>query len=632
MTSVELYVAKANNDRLQLWIDSTEALKRAVIKSLGKVVRQNIQEVRYLFQRMSVTDILAKVTARYGQMQKDTNRADLKERILTTLPTSDGLDTHISNLKEMFEISNTAGFPIDEKDHVDTFRETICGHPLLVKILETFDFDFPDARHLTFLQLTDYLTLHLPHLRHAQITATRAHANLVAATAYAALESESEKLRKEFDQFKRKRTTQPPKKQNKQKKYSTQGLSNVGTDAASEQKYCFLHGFQKSHTSSECKVLAGDKTKFTNEMRRAKGPNNPPRESTNINGQKASAAPRRISANVAFDSDQEAASEHGEYDNNDSSGDEETAAFLASVLDDKNDSDESSGYFPPDYSTTQVTAMMVHDDIILLDDACPRATLIAAPIDDYIDQLIEREDEAEVNELNEQEDTADSKFSIRLLFPDKQTQTLIFPVRKRMPVSLLHLQISELTELLVGPSWNFDILEHRGTISDRVFPNTNVPCPFLQEGTRVLVYFTRPDPTHPPSPIPLGSSSLDVAPAVGGWCPIESVRETNKSPISTRKTPYEPPSNLGTMEGSSRAEEEITTTPHGTMEESHVALNPGKGKHFEHDLSKMRKQTTTPNREYLLAYRRRFTIFQRFLGDRAIEIIETDAETRGTTP
>ena len=39
MTNVELYVAKAANDRLQLWLDSLEVLKRAVVKSLGRVVR-----------------------------------------------------------------------------------------------------------------------------------------------------------------------------------------------------------------------------------------------------------------------------------------------------------------------------------------------------------------------------------------------------------------------------------------------------------------------------------------------------------------------------------------------------------------------------------------------------------------
>ncbi len=329
MTSVELYVAKANNDKLQLWIDSTEALKRAVIKSLGKVVRQIIQEVRYLFQRLSVTDILARVTACYGQMQKDT-RADLKKRMLTTLPTADGLDTHISNLREMFEISNTAGFPVDEKDKVDTFRETICGHPLIVKVLETFDFDFPDARQVTFLQLTDYLILHLPNLKHAQVTATRAHANLVAATAYAALETESRQLRRELDQIKRKRTPQSIKKQkNKQKKHNTLGLSNFSTDETNERKYCFLHGFQKSHTSSECKVLAGDKTKFTNEMRRAKGPNNPPGGSTKVNGQKTSAKPRRVTANVAFETNQEPVSDAEDYGYDDNSEDDETATFLA---------------------------------------------------------------------------------------------------------------------------------------------------------------------------------------------------------------------------------------------------------------------------------------------------------------
>ena len=101
--------------------------------------------------------------------------------------------------------------------------------------------------------------------------------------------------------------------------------------------------------------------------------------------------------------------------------------------------------------------------------------------------------------------------------------TLIFSVRKQMPVARLRLKISKLVEspnlvhLLVGPSWIEDILEHQGTITDRFFPNTNTPCPYLQQGTRVLVYLSRPDTNHPPSPVPFGSSSLDIAQAVGGW-------------------------------------------------------------------------------------------------------------------
>jgi hypothetical protein len=88
MSSVELYVAKASNDRLQLWIDSGEALKRAVIKSLGRSVRQIVRDTKVRFQRLSVGNIIDRVRARYGQMQKDTN-TNLKERMLTLLPSID---------------------------------------------------------------------------------------------------------------------------------------------------------------------------------------------------------------------------------------------------------------------------------------------------------------------------------------------------------------------------------------------------------------------------------------------------------------------------------------------------------------------------------------------------------------
>ena len=131
MTNVELYVAKASNDRLQVWIDSSEVLKRAVIKSLGKIVRQVVREKKVRFQRLSVAAIIAKVRERYGKMQKDTKK-NLKERMTTMLQTADGLDTHISNLQDMFDISETAGFPVDEIEKADLFRESVSGHPIIV--------------------------------------------------------------------------------------------------------------------------------------------------------------------------------------------------------------------------------------------------------------------------------------------------------------------------------------------------------------------------------------------------------------------------------------------------------------------------------------------------------------------
>ena len=192
MTSVELYVAKAANDRTQSWIDSTEALKRAVIKSLGRVIRQMVRAPKVRFQRMSVADIMTKVRARYGCMQRDT-KANLREKMLTMLPTTDKLDTHISDLDDMFEVSEIAGFPIDENTKMDIFRETVSGHPLILKVLETFDFEFPDFKACTHAQICEYIVLHLPNLKSAQATAVKANAKFVAATAYVTLEAESKR-------------------------------------------------------------------------------------------------------------------------------------------------------------------------------------------------------------------------------------------------------------------------------------------------------------------------------------------------------------------------------------------------------------------------------------------------------
>ena len=40
MSQIALYVAKTSNDQLLEWINGEEALKQAIVKSLGRVVRQ----------------------------------------------------------------------------------------------------------------------------------------------------------------------------------------------------------------------------------------------------------------------------------------------------------------------------------------------------------------------------------------------------------------------------------------------------------------------------------------------------------------------------------------------------------------------------------------------------------------
>lgn len=275
------------------------------------------------------------------------------------LQTADGLNTHISNLQDMFDISETAGFPVDEIEKVDLFRESVSGHPIIVKALETFDFEFPDSTLTTYEQVTAYLVLHLPNLRHAQLAATRAAANLVAATAYTTLEAESKRLQAEMEKLKRQRPRGTKNSKNKNKKQQRKKQMGKGNDPAespsTELKYCYGHGYQKSHNSADCKLLAGDKKKFTAEMRRATGPNHPPGGSTKINGQTAPQKPKTVTANMVHQL--EPTSNDDSFDEQSDDGLDETEAFLSGILE--------------DYKTEEATAMMM-DDALLLDDMTPR--------------------------------------------------------------------------------------------------------------------------------------------------------------------------------------------------------------------------------------------------------------------
>jgi hypothetical protein len=48
--------------------------------------------------------------------------------------------------------------------------------------------------------------------------------------------------------------------------------------------YCHSHGYQNSHTSAHCKVMANQKQNFTVEMHKATGPNKPPGGSKLVRG------------------------------------------------------------------------------------------------------------------------------------------------------------------------------------------------------------------------------------------------------------------------------------------------------------------------------------------------------------
>jgi hypothetical protein len=266
MSSVQLYFAKDKNDRLlQLWMDASDVLKRAVtvIKSLGESVREIISIKTSRFQQITVAEIIERVRARFGQLQKDT-KTSLKLRMTSMLKSVADLDKHISALTKNFTISETAGSVIDEDHKVDYFRDSLFGHPILADILKQFDFEHPDCNTITYAQITAYVVLYLPNLKTAQQAATRVQANIVRLDAYAALQLETKQLRDDVQTLKRKRSSDnsnPNNKKQKQKQKQNRNrtkdqtparerLARTGDKPIESLDYCHNHGYQHSHKSS----------------------------------------------------------------------------------------------------------------------------------------------------------------------------------------------------------------------------------------------------------------------------------------------------------------------------------------------------------------------------------------------
>jgi hypothetical protein len=269
------------------WVTHEEALKTAIVKSLGLVFRQIMQHPVEGFTLMSIRDILFKVRAKYGRMRTDT-RKNLQERMTTRLVSTENCDTHVSNLRELFSISTVGGHLVPEDQRVEILKESLSGHPIIMQALIQYDFLHPDETTQTFESIVSYLEDHLPNLRHASQISSRATAQIMASEAYITLEAENKKLKAAQGDRKRRDSKGKGKGKGKGGPKKLKKNRAKGDKDKSRDKpllYCHAHGSQPSHSSSECKLMAADTAQFTSAMRNAKDSTHPPGGSTKVLGQ-----------------------------------------------------------------------------------------------------------------------------------------------------------------------------------------------------------------------------------------------------------------------------------------------------------------------------------------------------------
>ena len=300
MTPSQITVARIKNKIRDEWMSAEQQLKLAIMDSIGETIRHIIAPPPMAFQNMSISDIIEAVRSTYGKTTRHTIKR-IKEILSEKLDNVRNWRSHSAKMRNAFAISTTAGIIIDEYRRVEALRESIIGHRQMVTILKDYDHDYPDLHAHTFSHLTAYLELHLPNVM-SHDDATKAHGlsaqirekpgddmllnmNTAQVTAYLALQDEVKKLRKN-----RSNRNKKSKRQNRKSEDDT--TSDDESDrpkkkaAPRPEVYCWCHGTQKTHASSECKVMAADPAEFTPAMRNATKSTSPSGGSTRMYGRK----------------------------------------------------------------------------------------------------------------------------------------------------------------------------------------------------------------------------------------------------------------------------------------------------------------------------------------------------------
>jgi hypothetical protein len=281
LTNAQISVAKYSNDRHLVWHDAKAALKADIIRCLGPTLASTIGPPPTGFTTLTIQHIVNAVKTLYGTV--DEMALNKMEDILASpLDCVANLDKHLATMRQHILMQTTAGYSIEEYRKVRIFWKAILGHPLLTGILRDFDHENTDPLLHTY---DAYVKKHLPSLRAAADMAS-ASGMAFSVTEAKAMGSSSSTPRTAEDmnhaellcafsvlEHKHKNLKQRQKKTGKRGKQQRE--SDAPITAVDCSFYCHAHGFQNSHTSAQCKVMANQKQNFTAEMRRATGPHSP---------------------------------------------------------------------------------------------------------------------------------------------------------------------------------------------------------------------------------------------------------------------------------------------------------------------------------------------------------------------
>jgi hypothetical protein len=300
MTNAVISVAKYENERHMMWHTAQASFKSSLIRSLGPSLEGAICPPPDGFQMISAKDIMDNVKIRYGKVDQMTF-VRMEEVLATPLDHVQNLEKHVATQKRHMLMQTSIEYPLEEYRKVLIFRKSVTMHPQIRECLGDYDKKFEDPLLHTYDAIVEYVSTHLPNIRAAAGLSSSAMTGKAFQVSLNAGESSSttplnmtmDELQCAYSvlEYKHKalQTSRQKRPGNGKGKNAKKAKGNAPDPDKPVTKddckfYCHGHGYQNSHNSAQCKVMANQPQNFTANMRRARNPNNSPGGSTAVRG------------------------------------------------------------------------------------------------------------------------------------------------------------------------------------------------------------------------------------------------------------------------------------------------------------------------------------------------------------
>jgi hypothetical protein len=193
----------------------------------------------------------------------------------------------VSHLREQFLTVEKGAHQILKDKRVDILRKSLSGHAIIDNIINQYGFKNCDDTLHTFEGIVEFVDGHLRNLQSSAKMAADASASIMTSDAYVALEAEAQGCSpcpKETAKAARVKTN--PKNKRRIERMASRLMAppqpNLRRGSSSTAMYTERN--THTHTSSECKLIAADTTRFNTAMRNAKDSDHPPGGSTKVLG------------------------------------------------------------------------------------------------------------------------------------------------------------------------------------------------------------------------------------------------------------------------------------------------------------------------------------------------------------